>query len=167
MVYFIIILFVISVLIVYIYFINILLKLYKKTADKYESLSFIYEAYYNVTSLWIRNKNKNKNIEAYLANKGIKYIAVYGAGKLGELLYEELKNASLVKIKYIIDRNTVNDKFGNLPVINIDQIDLMDKIDAIVVTPIYVYEDIKNFLIDKGIKIVLCIDDIIYDIAGL
>ena len=53
---------------------------------------------------WLENRNANKTLVDYFHRYGYKTIAIYGAGDLGRLLYEEIKNSD-IQVKYFIDRN--------------------------------------------------------------
>lgn len=101
-----------------------------------------FKLYYELLSEWlyIKNlKNDNISIENYLNKKGIKKIAIYGFGELGKRLYEDLKNSS-VTVEYVIDKNITESEDNvifkslnaNLPIV-----------DAIIVTAVYEYENIK------------------------
>lgn len=142
---------------------NEFLNLYNSTIQSLDSMNYRNKVYYNVLFLWLKNKLNNKNIENYLLQKDIKTIAIYGAGNLGELLYDELKISNKVTIKYIIDQSNVNGSLYEVPVIKPEQIKEIESVDCIVVTPIYAFDVIGKNLKQLDSKNIICIDDIIIE----
>lgn len=143
---------------------NIDFQLYVDTLKKLDSMNYRNKSYYEVLYYWMKNKNGGKSISDYLLEKSIKSIGIYGAGNLGELLFSELKNENKILIKYIIDRSSSNEIFFNTPILKLKQLKNVDKVDCIIVTPIYAFEEIKDDLKKVQINNLLCIDDIIFDI---
>ncbi|MCY6959576.1 hypothetical protein [Clostridium brassicae] len=141
-----------------------LLNLYVNTLDEVDSMNYRNKVYYSILYLWLKNKLNNKNIEDYFLKNKIKTIAVYGAGNLGELLYDELKNSNKVYTKYLIDQGNVNKKNYQIPIIKLEQLSNMEEVDCIVVTPIYAYDQIKENLSKLGLNKIMCIDDIVTEI---
>lgn len=72
-------------------------------------------------------------------------IAVYGMGAIGRSLVKELMENG-IKVSYAIDQNAEL-IYADVPVYNTK--DTMQKVDAIVVTTIYDYEQIKDFIGSK------------------
>lgn len=104
-------------------------------------------------------KTKRKKLECYFEEKGYKKIAVYGMSYVGVTLVEELKNTK-IEVVYGIDKNA--DNIASI----IDIITLKDEmkeVDAIVVTAIVFYEDIKRQLREKANCPVISLEDILYD----
>lgn len=138
--------------------------LYASTIEQVDSMSYRNKVYYNILYLWLKNQLNNKSIEAYLLQNEIKTIAIYGAGNLGELLYDELKVSNKITIKYIIDQSNVNKNLYKIPVIKPEQIMNIEDIDCIIVTPIYAFDAIAENLKQFQFKNIVCIDDIIIKI---
>ena len=108
---------------------------------------------------WVKVRQKGKKLECYFEEKGYKKIAVYGMSYVGVTLVEELKNTK-IEVVYGIDKNA-----DNIATI-IDIITLKDEmkeVDAIVVTAIVFYEDIKRQLREKANCPVISLEDILYD----
>jgi hypothetical protein len=141
-----------------------LLNVYVSTLEEIDSMNYRNKVYYNIIYLWLKNKLNKKNIEDYLLKKKIETIAIYGVGNLGELLYDELKNSNKISIKYLVDQGNVNNNIYKEPIIKLEQIHNMEKVDFIIVTPIYAYDKIKNNLNELGVKKIVCIDSIITEI---
>ncbi len=109
--------------------------------------------YYETMYRWIENKNAGKSIESYFIENQYKTIAIYGAGTLGELLYEDIKN-SKIEIAYFIDKSS----YGKTNYIALEkeiyhpaQISELENVDAIIVTPIFAFQEIKKELKAKGV----------------
>lgn len=139
-------------------------KLYVSTLDEIDSMNYRNKIYYNILYLWLKNKLNNKSIEDYFLENEIKTIAIYGAGNLGELLYCELKDSVKISVKYLIDQSNANKSLYKVPLVNLDQINRMEEVEGIIVTPIYAFDAIKENLNKFGLKNVLCIDEIITEI---
>lgn len=98
--------------------------------------------YYDLLNDWMKLRNRGESLGQYFNRNGYNTIAIYGMGELGYRLYEELM-AEEVSIACGIDKNKglQNDE---LPIIEPGQ-DL-DFVDVIVVTPIHIYNEIKQQL---------------------
>lgn len=138
--------------------------LYISTLGNLDSLYFRNKIYYEFLYLWLDNRNNNKTIAKYLDLRNIHKIAIYGGGNLGKLLYDELEGERKGLIKYIIDECNVDNKFGKLPVIRLENIDQVENVDAIIITPIYAAEEIKMNLKSYSLENFMCLDEIICDL---
>ncbi len=98
------------------------------------------------TKKWLENRNAGKTFVDYFHDYGYKNIAIYGAGDLGRLLYEEIKNSD-IKVSYFVDRNAegILENEG-IKVITVDKIKDMPLVDSIVITPVGNYEAISRAL---------------------
>lgn len=91
---------------------------------------------YLVMRNWIESKLAGKKIEEYLCARGANKIAIYGAGKHGTLLYEELKASDKISVSYWIDQGLDKEIYNDLKVYKMTEIkDLLEEIDCIVVSP--------------------------------
>ena len=125
-----------------------------------------YKSYYMLTNQWLLNRNSGKSIQEYFSQNNIKSIAIYGMGTLGELFYEEVKNTD-VSVKSFIDKNAEELYYGldNLPIVNLEELDTIKDIDAIVVTPVFDFDDISKEIEKSGSSSqMISLEDIIYDI---
>lgn len=111
---------------------------YKNLTEKDKDLVFLLEQ-------WIKKKQEGKDFAGYFQKNGIKSIAIYGMSFVGEQLYEELKDSE-IKIRYAIDKSA-NGIYVDIDVISPD--DKLPEVDAVVVTPVYYYDEIKKNLAKK------------------
>ena len=109
--------------------------------------------YYDVLLDWIDNMQGYRRIDRSLLKSGYRKIAVYGKGTLGFLLYRELMNTD-VTIEYFIDQTAdeYSSNVDGIPVVKKEDIFQMEPVDAIIVTPIHVYENIKKDLKCFGVE---------------
>lgn len=104
-------------------------------------------------------------IDGYLKTLGIKNVAVYGAGKMGEHFINWLRKCE-THIVYVIDKY----KKGTLldaPIIDIESaIDYKDEYDAIIVTPIdnnVILKEMSSLL-----KIpIFCLEEVVYNMKSI
>ena len=101
-----------------------------------------------VADKWLTDLHKGKKAEDYLSKNKYYTVAVYGMGFLGERLVEELEK-STIQVKYIIDQN-VSIRHPRIRVLSLA--DELPEVDAIIVTPIYYFYEIR----EKLEKIVSC-----------
>lgn len=136
----------------------------KEVVNKEKSLERI-NAYYKLTYEWMQIKNQGKVVTNFLQKNNINKIAIYGKGSLGELFLQELKNSN-IKVVCFIDQNYSRkpQTENAVPIISIKKFtELGTDVDAVIVTPIHIYDDIKNEIssIIKCDKII-SLEDIIY-----
>lgn len=110
---------------------------------------------------WLILIERGDGIESFLKEKNIKGIAVYGYGNIGRHLVTQLSDSG-IQIKYIIDKNRdgilINDIPCYLPAKD------MPDVDAIIVTPICEYLEIKNSLKKFTQASIISMEDIIYEL---
>lgn len=97
---------------------------------------------------WLENRNKGKLFQDYFRECGYKKIAIYGAGDIGRLLYEEVKESD-IEILYFVDRNAEGIRaIDDIPVITLQDVSNMENVDVLVITPIGNYNEICRALIN-------------------
>ena len=112
-----------------------------------------FRLYFETSNLWLKNRNNNRTADQYLLRNNLRTISIYGSGTFGQRLAEELKGTA-IQIRSFLDSGKLADS-------NFDKKEL-EIIDAIIVTPIYDYEQIKNQLLEKGVIVpILSVEDII------
>lgn len=106
--------------------------------------------YYDIMTLWMQHIQEDRYIGEYLYDHGFHSIAIYGRGKIGTLLYQELRN-SKVKVKCFVDEVTREEFKGidDIPNIVIKDISKQD-VDAVVVTPCFDMKNITKVLLNAG-----------------
>lgn len=88
-------------------------------------------------------KVQNKvSLAEQIVERGYHTVAIYGMGRLGRRLYDELKNL----VVYEIDRNREM-VYGNIPIKNLDE-ELLP-VDLIIITTVSDIEEIRNSLMQK------------------
>lgn len=107
---------------------------------------------------WLKIKQKGKNLTEYFEKKGYKTIAIYGMSYIGERLFEELKNSSII-IKYGIDK-TKNGIYFDLDIVTVE--DELATVDAIIVTAFHYFDEIEKQLSRKVQCPIISIEDILY-----
>jgi len=113
--------------------------------------------YQVLESLW-NCIEQGEQLERSLLEKGLQNIAIYGAGTICRHLVKYL-NETDVKVRYILDAKTEGEIFG-IRSLCMDKIDSVEVVDAIIVTPITYYEEIKEQISQKGEVPVISINDI-------
>lgn len=95
---------------------------------------------------WLENRNSGKTWVKYFEGYGYKKIAIYGAGDVGRLLYDELKDSD-IEIAYFIDRNAEGlNEISGIQVITPEEIVNQPKVDSIIISPIGDYVSICEAL---------------------
>ncbi|MBD5136070.1 MAG: glycosyltransferase [Lachnospiraceae bacterium] len=104
--------------------------------------------YRRVMEMWLRKKIKSETpIVLYLTEHKFNNITIYGAGTLGEMVYEEIKYMD-INID-LCDVNLENAVWFDGKILKPQ--DLSDKkMDCIIVTPIHIYDEIKGQLKGKA-----------------
>ena len=117
-------------------------------------------AYYDITNRWIQLKNEGKNLSEYFEENGYKKIAIYGMGNLGLRLHEELRN-SVTKVEYGVD-HMHGEMLKDLNVYCLKEVNSIDDVDAIVVTPVFAFDDIKKDLEEKTDKPIISLNSVVF-----
>ena len=135
----------------------------KKSFEKSGELLGRYKSYYQLANQWLVNKNECKDIESYFENNDIHKVAIYGMGTLGDLIYNDLKNTK-INVEYFIDKNADALYYGddNIVVVGLDDIEKQEYVDAIIVTPIFDFEEIEKILSQKTKVEIKSLEDVIY-----
>ena len=114
---------------------------------------------FQIASFWLFEIYNGKSISSYFEEKKIRSVAIYGVGILGRILILALQKTD-VQIIYLIDRREFTE-INNIPVIKTND-SRINEVDAIIVTPIYEFENIKTISL-KDIKCkIISLEDIIY-----
>ncbi len=133
---------------------------YKKRAELYLQKETKFEKYFDLMNIWLELRNANCTVEKFFEDNKYYTIAIYGMGKMGKLLLNELKNSSKVKVLYAIDRRGVAEDCG-VKILTIN--DNLPMVDVIVVTPMLEYSEVKRMLKKKMDNSIVSIEDVIYE----
>lgn len=141
-----------------IYMLAKIMKRQKRELDWIRFLVKKNDSIIEVFNQWFIAKKQGKSIEEYLLKMQYNTIAIFGAGKIGCRLYEELKDSKIV-VKYLIDRNAESLKV-NYPVVK----ELKGEVDAVIVTAVGSFEEIQKQLKEEYDCNVIAIEDIIFQL---
>ncbi len=117
-----------------------------------------YQTYFSLMNKWLKINQKEKKIEEYFTKKGYQSVAIYGMGDMGECLINELKK-SAIDIKYGIDQNAEAYNSDKFLVLKPD--DELPVVDAIIVTPIFYFEDIEYVLHNKVKYSIISLEEVL------
>lgn len=126
---------------------------WKQLADKHLALMQLFNQ-------WMITKQEGKSIVDYFHKESIKSIAIYGMSYVGERLYDELKDSD-IEVKYAIDKNA-DGIYSELEIVTPQE--ELEEVDAIVVTPIFYFDEIEGMLSAKTEATILSLEDILYEI---
>lgn len=132
----------------------------EKKVNKEHQMSEKHLTIVKVFNRWMRNKQEKKEIVKYLEQQGYQSIAIYGMSFLGERLLDELKGSGII-VKYAIDRNAENIR-SKVKVKNLA--DELPEVDAIIVTAVYFFEEIKETISQKVNCPIISLEDIVYEV---
>lgn len=117
-----------------------------------------YQLFHRTLIQWVQNKQKGVVMSKYLTQKGINKIAIYGFSDLGKLLYDELKKTEIV-IEYVMDKRTISDKVDGVRIFIPQEGNRV--IDAIIVSAIYYFDEIKHELNELGYKNIISLQELV------
>lgn len=110
----------------------------------------------NVMNIMLKIKFSKRRFTEFFYSKNINSIAIYGMGYLGERFAEELMEEEF-DIKFGIDKRNFNNAL--IKVINPEE--SFEKIDAIVVTPIHLFHEIKTSIEKKALCSIISLEEVI------
>lgn len=138
-------------------------RLFRKDSDeqRIDKATWAADRYHDmflVMNKWVQNQNENKKISKYLCEKGLSSVAIYGMGEMGKTLYSELKD-SQVKVVYAIDRNAES-MYAECDVFSLR--DELQQVDAVIVTTLMDFEEIKKDIIKKMECRIISVEEIVF-----
>lgn len=110
-----------------------------------------------VFDLWMQRKHQGKRVCDFLAQNNFYTIAIYGVHFLGERLYDELRRTGIC-VSYGIDKNAAH-ILTEMKVVFPE--DKLEKVDAIVVTPVFYFNEIERQLSQKINCPIISLEDIL------
>ena len=110
------------------------------------------EAYTDFIWNMLNQENDTEIISKYLQSRHIRSIGIYGAWKYGEICYEILNKIPGIEIKYFIDRYKGNRglQCRGLEIKGTWEGNDFQDVDAIFISVLSVYDEIKRDLISSG-----------------
>lgn len=118
-----------------------------------------YEYLYHLMHQWMTVHEMGISVSDLLVMAGYKRIAIYGMADVGKHLYHALRDSE-IEICYGIDRGKCG-KYENIEIKKPEE-DL-EEVDAIVVTAVVDYEEIKNGLQKKIDTAIVSLEEILYE----
>ena len=113
-----------------------------------------------ILNRFLQIKQEQKSIGAYLENKGIHTVAIYGMSYVGERLYEELKNEN-VQVLYGIDKKAGSGIEGFQMYSPYEK---LPEVDAVIVTPTFFFAAIQKDLSAKIMCPIISLEEILYEV---
>lgn len=118
-----------------------------------------YECLYRLMHQWMTVNEMGISLPGLLAAFGYKNIAIYGMADVGKHLYHALQGSE-IKVCYCIDRG----KSGWYKDIRIKKPEEnIEMVDAIIVTAIMDFEEIKTYLQKRTNCVVVSLEEILYE----
>lgn len=117
------------------------------------------ETQYALLNQWMKLGEAGITLDKILQVRGYQKIAIYGMADIGRHMYHALKDSS-IEICYGMDQS----KSGQYETITIKKMnEAVDPVDAMIVTAVMDYEDIKNDLEGKLEFPVVSLEEILYE----
>ena len=118
----------------------------------------VLRCYYEILAKWVAMEQKNRNIADELLEKGISTVAIWGKGKICDLLLNELNGK--IAVRYIIESRPLINEYKGIEVTSVDKIE--SEIQLIIVIPVYDMEKITEKIREAGVTAeVVGIDELV------
>lgn len=111
---------------------------------------------FDFMSKWFYINKNNGSVVEELRRRGYQKIAIYGAARIGQLLYDELSRSDKIEVVYIMDQSV-----KKLADREVYQGITDEPIDAVVVTAINYFADVKRKLHGYTRKDIISIEDVV------
>lgn len=115
---------------------------------------------FKMMAQWVQVKQEGKNLASYFETHGYKNIAIYGMSFAGKTLLSELEDSGIA-VAYGIDKNA-SSIYADIEILSMS--DELEKVDAIVVTPITFFDEIEEMLSAKTDCPVISLEDVLYEV---
>jgi len=131
-----------------------------KATEVQRNMSEKHLALFLMMNQWVAVKQEGKNLADYFDKQGYKSIAIYGMSYVGERLFEELKGSN-IQVQYGIDKNADN-IYMDVDIVTME--DELKPVDAIIVTPIFFFDEIEEELSKKTDCPIISLEDVLYEV---
>lgn len=128
--------------------------------DKYKKVDK-FKSYYNMLNQWLTIRQEGGSLGEYFNKNDYAKIAVYGLGEMGNRLIDELKE-NRTEIVYGIDKNVEN-TFSGVRAFSLEDVPIDEKVDAVVVTAIFAFDEIKEQLKDIFMCDIISLEDVVFE----
>lgn len=126
---------------------------WKKLSDKHLTL-------FMLMNQWVKISQKGKCIGDYFEENDYKKVAIYGMSYVGERLVDELAG-SCIEVEYVIDQRA-DTIYSDVDIYLPD--DILPKVDVIIVSAIYYFEDIYNVLVNRVECPIISLEDVLNEL---
>lgn len=130
------------------------------STQKAQTMSDKHLALFLLMNQWVAVKQEGKNLSDYFERNNYHSIAVYGMSYAGERLLEELKGSGIT-VKYGIDKNA-SGIYSDVELVTMEE--KLEEVDAVVVTPIFFFDEIEEELSKKISCPIISLEDILYEV---
>lgn len=120
--------------------------------------------YYEVGCDWLEGLIRENRLSDFFVRRECHKIGIYGAGKYGILLKQQLIREDRIEIACFIEKSEIDtNDIDGIKVLNISKIkkEDLEMLGAIVVTPVFEFEKIKKELSEKFKGEIISIKDIV------
>lgn len=134
--------------------------------DKYEQK--VFEKKRNKKKLdlicqWVKLKNRGISLMEFFQDRGIRSIAIYGMGEIGQLMYDELTMENETLIRYAIDQSGKR-YVESLPTYCLDK--NLPKVDAIIITPVLITDQLEEKIYETlGECVTFVFEELLYELS--
>jgi hypothetical protein len=139
---------------------EIMARIYRKQIGKRNEALEKMHVFYIVFNQWLAIRQEGRSLEEYFIENDYKTVAIYGMKEFGERLYDELKDSS-INVRYAIDKDA---DFLYTDVDVVVPTGILEPVDAIVVTAVYHFDEIKRTLRDKANCPIISLEDIVFSL---
>ncbi len=117
------------------------------------------QLYNEIMQKWlVKRLNNIEPVKQYMKERNYKDVVIYGAGTLGKMVYDELRDSDVV-IKFC-DQSVTETDWLDREIMKLSDLENSD-CDCVIVTPVHVYNGIKNNLINIGVKQMVSLAEIL------
>lgn len=136
-------------------------KKFLKTYEKQKNLIYKQESVLKVYESWVNALQNRKRISDYLLAHNYREIAIYGLGRLGKQLYEEMIHSG-INVSYVIDQNYSSENKHYKQVCCYHPEDNLPSADIIIVTVPGEENEIAAYLKKKNAGLVKTMNDLLF-----
>lgn len=135
-----------------------------------ETLAEILECKFHVATRWLHLSQRGFTIPDYVENQGIKHVIIYGITDFTISLLDEYRiTQKLNVIKAISDKKISGGEifyYYDIPCVSPEYLpEYEDQNTMVIVTPMGWHKEIKHELKNYGLKHVVSIQEVIYDMC--
>ncbi len=128
--------------------------------DKANAMSDKHLSLFLMMNQWVKVKQDGKNLTEYFEKNGYRKIAVYGMSYAGKTLIDELKGTGIT-VAYGIDKKA-DTIYADIDILSVE--DSLADVDAVVVTAITFFNEIKETLTVKMDCPIISLEDVVYEV---